>query len=91
MELTDKSLRGTKCVHSTACEDCDFLRLLEVVTYILSQSVSLSACPPACLSVCLFVFVCVHLSLWHFYAKLSQFPEHHRAHLPSVVCASFIN
>lgn len=66
MELTDKSLRGTKCVHSTACEDCDFLRLLEVVTYILSQSVSLSACPPVrlpvCLSACLCLFVCIYLS-----------------------------
>lgn len=58
MELTDKSLRGTKCVHSTACEDCDFLRLLEVVTYFLSPSL----CPPACLSACLCLFVCIYLS-----------------------------
>lgn len=61
MELTDKSLRGTKCVHSTACEDCDFLRLLEVVTYILSQSVSLSACLSVCLLVC--VCLCASISL----------------------------
>lgn len=67
VELTDKSLRGTKCVHSTACEDCDFLRLLEVVTFFLSLSLSLSVrlsvCLSVCLPVCLLVCVCLCASV----------------------------
>lgn len=65
VELTDKSLRGTKCVHSTACEDCDFLHLLEVVTFFLSLSLSvrLSVSLSVCLSVCLLACVCLCASV----------------------------
>lgn len=85
-ELTDKSLWGTKCVHSTACEDCDFPRLLEFVTYFHSQSVSLLVCLSICLSACLCLLACVHVVWLSLSAVLCQIESISCTFVVSCVC-----